>query len=105
MAFLLGSGLGYKLHLTERAISTADRSAFGVVLMLLFVLGTSIGSNDLLYGRLFELSGNSALIARGVCIMGSSAVAAVAYRLVYSRDRIFHRGNPDRVRAQGVDAS
>lgn len=79
LIFLLGLLVGKWAAFSATVIDRLTHASIAVVMLLLFVLGVSIGRNDAVFLRLGDLG----LVAAGVawsCILGSGAVAGIAHR-------------------------
>jgi uncharacterized membrane protein YbjE (DUF340 family) len=79
-AILAGTGVGYLLRRREKVIQTIDRALWGVIFLLLFLLGFSVGRNPEVMGALAELGWYALLMALGT-ILGSVVLTAVINRL------------------------
>ena len=83
--FLFGLLLGHRLGLSERITNLLNRATILVVIILLFMLGVTVGGNDKVFNRLPDLGAVSLYIAWS-CILGSCVVAYLAFRWFPSRE-------------------
>ena len=92
MLILLGMSagivLGYLLRRRQRFLQVANMTTTGLVYLLLFLLGISVGGNEAILGTLDEL-GVQALLLSGGAIGGSVLLAAPLSA------RLFRRGGGD----------
>lgn len=81
--FAFGFLAGIKVSPSDGIRATLERLTFGIVLVLLLVLGILVGRNDEVFTRLPEF-GLVSLMISGSCMLGSAACAGIAYRLTRS---------------------
>lgn len=81
-AILAGTGVGYLLRRREKVIQTMDRALWGVIFLLLFLLGFSVGRNPEVMASLTTLGWYALLMALG-SILGSVMLTGLL-------DRLFH---------------
>jgi hypothetical protein len=81
VCFLCGIGAGYALSGRKGALKWAGRITEGLVCLMLFVLGFSIGANDSVMRSLGSLGVEGLLLALGA-MAGSVGAAAPLYFLV-----------------------
>lgn len=70
-----GIPLGYALRNRQKAVHWANRALSGIIYVLLFLMGVSLGGNTDLLARVSELGLRGLLI--GLCCAAGSALAAV----------------------------
>lgn len=80
LSILAGTGVGYLLRRREKVIQIIDRALWGVIFLLLFWLGFSVGRNPQVMGSLAELGLYAVFMALG-CIFGSVILVAFVNRL------------------------
>jgi len=80
-----GIALGYLLRRQKRFLHLANMTTTGLVYLLLFLLGISVGGNEAILGALDEL-GLQALLLSGGAIAGSVALAAPLGARVFKRE-------------------
>jgi len=80
LSILTGTALGAALHHREKLIRLFDRALWGVIFLLLFLLGFSIGRNPQVMASLGELGLHALLLALG-SLFGSVLVTAWIDRL------------------------
>lgn len=69
-AILAGTGVGYLLRRREKVVQVIDRALWGVIFLLLFLLGYSVGRNPEVMASLATLGWYALLMALG-SILGS----------------------------------
>ncbi len=79
---LAGIGLGYVLRQKKQLVKQFNRSTFGIILLLLFVLGISVGSNQDLMGNISTLGLRGLQLAL-VSLLGSVLMAWLVYVLFF----------------------
>lgn len=80
LSILAGTALGAALRRHEKLIQVFDRALWGVIFLLLFLLGFSIGRNPQVMASLWELGLYAVLLALG-SLFGSVVVTAWINRL------------------------
>ena len=80
LSILAGTVLGAALRRHEKLIQVFDRALWGVIFLLLFLLGFSIGRNPQVMASLWELGLYAVLLALG-SLFGSVVVTAWINRL------------------------
>lgn len=68
-------------------VKTITQSIFPIVLILLFLMGVSIGTNETIISNLNTL-GVEALIITGGALIGTLTGAALLWRFVYNRKEV-----------------
>lgn len=82
----VGVGLGYLLRGQTRLLSLADRATTWAVYGLLFLLGISVGANNMVMRSLGSLGWQALWLSMGA-VVGSVAVTAVLQRLFFQAAR------------------
>lgn len=79
--FVAGMALGYifRNKLKEAFVS---KSTSAIIYVLLFVLGVSVGGNDVVMDSLDTIGLNAVIITAGA-MLGSMAMAYLVYRIIY----------------------
>ncbi|MBK9055737.1 MAG: LysO family transporter [Chloroflexi bacterium] len=80
LAILAGTVIGYVLRRREKVIQVIDRALWGVIFLLLLLLGFAIGRNPEVMNSLVELGFYALLLALG-SLFGSVIVTAGLNRL------------------------
>lgn len=80
LSILAGTAFGAALRRHEKLIQAFDRALWGVIFLLLFLLGFSIGRNPQVMASLWELGLYAVLLALG-SLFGSVVVTAWINRL------------------------
>lgn len=80
LSILAGTVFGAALRRHEKLIQVFDRALWGVIFLLLFLLGFSIGRNPQVMASLWELGLYAVLLALG-SLFGSVVVTAWINRL------------------------
>lgn len=81
----VGVVLGYLLR-KWRGIAHVSTTTTITILLLLFVMGSEIGTNQTLLSNLFTLGGEALVIAIAATL-GSLGAAAIVYRLVINHQK------------------
>lgn len=79
-----GVPLGYALRNKVKVVRGANRALSGIIYVLLFLMGVSLGSNADLLSRLSELGLRGVLIGL-CCAAGSALVAAFLHKTLLKK--------------------
>ncbi len=84
--FLAGLLIGRYGQIPARLSQLIDRMTLGTIIVLLFVLGTTVGQNEDVFSRLPTI-GFASLAISLACTAGSVVLAWAVHRVVGSRER------------------
>jgi glycerol-3-phosphate acyltransferase PlsY len=86
MVFLLaGMSAGYLLRKKEKTIESIGRTTSGVIAILLFILGASIGSNEQIVKNITKVGFQAFLLTLGA-LLGSVSFSLLIQRIFLKKD-------------------
>jgi uncharacterized membrane protein YbjE (DUF340 family) len=81
----LGIALGYVLRNKKKLLKAADKSLLWSIYLLLFLLGISVGSNQLIIQNFAEI-GFKAIILSLAGVLASIFLSYFVYRFLWKKD-------------------